>query len=122
MPQKASFSQVDLRVLFFIEFSLRLCRFPSREAAVAALERERVPVAPILTLNEAIAHPHLRERGTVRKVKDPYIGEFDIPGMPVKMSAWPAKTEVKAAMLGQDNEDVLSTTRTSCEGRYRNDE
>ncbi len=85
----------------------RLSRFPSREAAVAALERERVPVAPILTLNEAIAHPHLRERGTVRKVKDPYIGEFDIPGMPVKMSAWPAQTELKAALLGEDNENVL---------------
>ena len=85
----------------------RLSRFPSREAAVAALERERVPVAPILTLNEAIAHPHLRERGTVRKVKDPYIGEFDIPGMPVKMSAWPAQAELKAALLGEDNENVL---------------
>ena len=67
----------------------RLSRFPSREAAVEALERERVPVAPILTLKETVAHPHLRQRGTVRRVKDPYIGEFDIPGMPIRMS-WSA--------------------------------
>src|SRR5262249_53885691 len=29
--------------------------FPSRDAAVAALEAERVPCAPVLTLHEAIA-------------------------------------------------------------------
>jgi crotonobetainyl-CoA:carnitine CoA-transferase CaiB-like acyl-CoA transferase len=85
----------------------RLARFTSREAAVAALENERVPVAPILTLNEAMAHPHLRQRGTVRKVKDAYLGEFDIPGMPVKLSAWPPRQEIKAPLLGQDNEGVL---------------
>ncbi len=85
----------------------RLSRFSSREEAVEALERERVPVAPILTLKETVAHPHLRQRGTVRKVKDPYIGEFDIPGMPVKMSAWPPQSDLKAPLLGQDNEDVL---------------
>ena len=54
--------------------------FASRDAAVAALEAERVPCAPVLSLHEAMAHPHLRERGTVRRVNDPEIGEFDIPG------------------------------------------
>ncbi len=85
----------------------KLSRFASREAAVAALERERVPVAPILSLNEAMAHPHLRQRGTVRTVSDPFIGEFDIPGMPVKLSAWPPRAELKAPLLGEDNESVL---------------
>jgi CoA:oxalate CoA-transferase len=85
----------------------RLARFPSREAAVAALERERVPVAPILNLNEAMAHPHLRRRGTVRTVNDPFLGEFDIPGMPVKLSAWPARESLKAPLLGEDNDAVL---------------
>jgi CoA:oxalate CoA-transferase len=85
----------------------RLARFPTREAAVEALEKEHVPVAPILALNEAMAHPHLRQRGTVRHVRDPYIGEFDIPGMPVKLSAWPPRQEIKAPLLGANNEDVL---------------
>src|SRR6516162_2877229 len=57
-----------------------LSRFASREAAMAALEAERVPCAPVFTLHEAMAHPHLRERGTVRRVADAAIGEFDIPG------------------------------------------
>ena len=46
-----------------------LAQFPSREAAIKALEAGRIPCAPVLTLHEAIAHPHLRERGTVRRAK-----------------------------------------------------
>jgi len=85
----------------------RLSRFPTRDAAVAALEAAHVPCAPILTVNEAVAHPHLRQRGTVRRVRDPFIGEFDIPGMPVKLSRWAPKENLTAPLLGQDNEAVL---------------
>ncbi len=44
-----------------------LAHFEKREQAIAALEVERVPCAPVLTLHETIAHPHLRQRGTVRR-------------------------------------------------------
>ncbi len=81
--------------------------FASREEALAALEAERVPCAPVLTLQEAIAHPHLRERGTVRRVRDPEIGEFDIPGLAAKFSRWPGPNEIKADRLGEHNEEVL---------------
>ena len=81
--------------------------FPRRDAAIAALEAARIPCAPVLTLHEAIAHPHLRERGTVRHVKDRLIGEFDIPGMPAKFSAWPDRTDLHADLLGEHNEQVL---------------
>jgi CoA:oxalate CoA-transferase len=81
--------------------------FTSREEALAALEAERVPCAPVLTLHEAMAHPHLRERGTVRRVHDPEIGEFDIPGLAAKFSRWPAPEEIKADRLGEHNEEVL---------------
>ena len=81
--------------------------FPSRDAAVAALEAERVPCAPVLTLHEAIAHPHLRQRGTVRRVRDEWIGEFDLPGLPVKFSRWVDRREIAADRLGEHNEEVL---------------
>jgi CoA:oxalate CoA-transferase len=81
--------------------------FPSRDAAVAALEAERVPCAPVLTLHEAMAHPHLRERGTVRQVRDATIGEFDIPGLPAKFSRWCAPNDLSADRLGEHNETVL---------------
>jgi CoA:oxalate CoA-transferase len=81
--------------------------FASREEALAALETERVPCAPVLTLHEAMAHPHLRARGTVRRVRDPAIGEFDIPGLAAKFSRWPGPEEIKADHLGEHNEEVL---------------
>ena len=81
--------------------------FSSRDAAVAALEAERVPCAPVLTLHEAMAHPHLRQRGTVRRVRDDSIGEFDIPGLPVKFSRWVDRSEIVADRLGEQNEKVL---------------
>ncbi|RZL95442.1 MAG: CoA transferase [Variovorax sp.] len=84
-----------------------LAGFPSRAAAIATLEEHRIPVAPVLTLNEAMAHPHLRERGTVRRVHDPALGSFDVPGMPVKFSAWQVPHEVRADRLGEHNEALL---------------
>jgi CoA:oxalate CoA-transferase len=81
--------------------------FPSRDAAIAALEKERIPCAPVLTLNDAMAQPHLVERGTVRKVEDAEIGPFAIPGSPVRFSAWPDHAELKADRLGEHNEQIL---------------
>ena len=84
-----------------------LATFPDRVAAIEALEQERIPCAPVLTLNEAVVHPHLVQRGSVREVTDPQIGTFKIPGMPAKFSSWPDRTDLHADMLGEHNEDIL---------------
>ncbi len=80
---------------------------PTRDAAIAALDKERVPCAPVLTVNEAVNHPHLNERKTVRWVEDPQLGKVAIPAVPVKFSAWPDRTDLRSARLGEDNERVL---------------
>lgn len=84
-----------------------LATLPDRGAAIRILEEHRVPVAPVLTLNQAMEQPHLRERKTVRGVENEQIGAFDIPGMPVKFSAWPDADELHADMLGEHNDYVL---------------
>lgn len=84
-----------------------LARMGTREQAMAALDARRIPCAPVLTLNEAMAHPHLRDRGTVRTVRDEAIGEFEIPGFPTRFSAWQPPRGLRAAALGEDNEEVL---------------
>jgi CoA:oxalate CoA-transferase len=81
--------------------------FPDRDSAVAALDKERVPCGPVLSLEEAVDHPHLRERKTVRTATDPRLGKFDLPSMPVKFSDWPDRTDLKASLVGQDNEAIL---------------
>ena len=87
-----------------------LARFPTRDEAIARLDEKRIPVAPVLTLNDAMAHPHMREQGTVRRVHDRTLGEFDIPGMPVRFSAWTPPTGLRADLLGEHNEEVLKET------------
>ena len=46
---------------------------PSDEAAIQILEEHRVPTAPVLSVPQAMNHPHLRQRGTVITVKDPFM-------------------------------------------------
>jgi crotonobetainyl-CoA:carnitine CoA-transferase CaiB-like acyl-CoA transferase len=84
-----------------------LTTFPDLEATVAALESARVPTAPVLTVAQAVQHPHLRERRTVRRVPDRSFGELDIPGFPLRFSAFPAELELHAPYLGEHNREVL---------------
>jgi crotonobetainyl-CoA:carnitine CoA-transferase CaiB-like acyl-CoA transferase len=85
-----------------------LATMPSDEAAVAALRIARVPVAPILSVREAMEHPHLVARGTVRSVSDPILGDFKIPGFPLRFSGFPQELEFDAPLLGEHNARVLN--------------
>jgi len=82
--------------------------FPDRDSVIVALDKFRVPCAPVWSLEEAMASPHLRERKTIRRVSDPGLGGFDIPGFPVKFSDWAPRTDLKASRVGEDNEAVLN--------------
>jgi crotonobetainyl-CoA:carnitine CoA-transferase CaiB-like acyl-CoA transferase len=84
-----------------------LAAMPNDEASLEALRSKRVPVAPILSVREAMEHPHLIARGTVRTINDPILGEFKIPGFPLRFSGFPEEIEFDAPTLGQHNTSVL---------------
>ena len=84
-----------------------LAAMPSDDASVEKLRSHRVPVAPILSVREAMEHPHLITRGTVRTVNDPILGEFKIPGFPLRFSGYPEELEFDAPMLGEHNTSIL---------------
>jgi CoA:oxalate CoA-transferase len=96
---------------------------PDRDSALHELDAQRVPCAPVLKLEESMAQPHLRERKTVRRIKHDALGEFDLPGMPVKFSRWPGRTDLKASRVGADNaailSEVLGMTAAEIEELYR---
>jgi crotonobetainyl-CoA:carnitine CoA-transferase CaiB-like acyl-CoA transferase len=77
-------------------------------AAMAAMKEYRVPHAPVLSVAEAVSHPHLRERGTVRTVHDRILGDFDVPGFALRFSDYPSRLDLEAPLLGEHNEDILS--------------
>jgi CoA:oxalate CoA-transferase len=80
---------------------------PSDEEALRILEQHHIPAGPILSVEEAMANHHLRERGTVRTISDPVLGEFSVPGFPMKFSQTPAIEDLPAPFLGQHNGEVL---------------
>jgi crotonobetainyl-CoA:carnitine CoA-transferase CaiB-like acyl-CoA transferase len=61
----------------------------------------------VLSAEEAINHPHLRQRGTVTRTHDQKLGEIDLPGFPLKFSAFPENLELEAPTLGQHNREIL---------------
>ena len=79
----------------------------SDEEALSILTEYRVPHAPVLTVPQAMAHPHLRERGTVRTVHDRFLGDFDVPGFPLRFSKFPGQLALDAPTLGEHNESIL---------------
>jgi crotonobetainyl-CoA:carnitine CoA-transferase CaiB-like acyl-CoA transferase len=84
-----------------------LAAMPDDESSIEVLRRARVPVAPILSVREAMEHPHLVARGTVRSISDPILGEFKIPGFPLRFSSFPQELEFDAPLLGEHNTAVL---------------
>ena len=80
----------------------------SDDEAVRLLQDARLPVAPVLTIEQAVNHPHLRYRRTVRTIVDREFGELDIPGMPLKFSAFPDELPLETPSLGEHNEEILS--------------
>jgi len=81
--------------------------FESDEEIINILESARVPCAPVLAPYEAIGHPYFESRGAVKKVDDPFLGEFYIPGDPLHFSDFPEPLELEAPTLGQHNERIL---------------
>ena len=78
------------------------------ESIIKALERERVPCAPVLDIAEVVSHPHLLQRGTIRTIEDPKLGKVTMPGMPLRFSSFKHNQELEAAFLGEHNHFVLN--------------
>ena len=81
---------------------------PSDDAALETLKAHHVPVAPILSVPEALQHPHLRQRGTVRTVHDRLLGDLEVPGFALRFSDFPAPLELQAPLLGEHNAEILT--------------
>jgi crotonobetainyl-CoA:carnitine CoA-transferase CaiB-like acyl-CoA transferase len=67
-----------------------------------------IPNAPILSIEQAVNHPHHRARGTVRTIEDRFLGTFEVPGFPLRFSAYPDRLPLNAPVLGENNTEILS--------------
>lgn len=79
----------------------------NRDDALKLLEDMHIPVAPVLSVPEAMAHPHLIEREVVRTIHDRGYGDLKIPGIPLRFSEFPAPLDLQAPYLGEHNREVF---------------
>ncbi len=79
----------------------------SDAATIALLGERHIPVAPVLSIQQTMNHPHMRGRGTVRTVTDRGAGTFDMPGMPLRFSEFNNDLDLQAPYLGEHNAAVL---------------
>ena len=80
---------------------------PDDDKSVEAMRAARIPMAPIRSLEEAMNHPHLRERGTVADVHDRVLGDIKVPGFPIRFSGFPHPANQQAPLLGEHNDLIL---------------
>jgi succinyl-CoA:(S)-malate CoA-transferase subunit B len=79
------------------------------------LDAAEVPNAPISSIADIVAEPHVQARGTLQTVDDPEIGPVLMPAPVPRLSATPATIQRPAPRLGEHNAEVygalgLSTT------------
>jgi len=79
----------------------------SDEEAIKRLDENRVPNAPVLSVEQAARHPQLRARRTIRKIQDRILGEFEVPGFPLRFSEFPETLTLEAPFLGEHNTEIL---------------
>jgi CoA:oxalate CoA-transferase len=81
---------------------------PGDDEIFRLFDEHRVPYAPVLTIEQAMAHPHLRDNEIVRTVNDRFLGEFDVPGFPLRFSECQRHPQLNAPTLGEHNRSILS--------------
>ena len=74
----------------------------------ALLEANDVPNAPVLSVKEALEHPHTKERDMVVTADHKTLGEMPLVGRPVKFPGSPQRDIVAPPTLGQHTAELLS--------------
>ena len=76
---------------------------------VAALNQANVPCAPVQTIDQVFAAPQVLHRNMLVEVDHPTAGKVRMAGIPVKFSATPPSVRLPPPLLGEHNDDVLSS-------------
>ena len=79
------------------------------DEVVKRLVEARVAVAPVLTVNNVVTHPQIIAREMVTEVDHSKIGKIKMPAFPIKFSETPGRVEMPGPLLGQHNEEILSS-------------
>jgi len=68
-----------------------------------------VPVAPVLAPEDVVNDPHVLARNMIVELEHPEAGKIKMPNFPLKFSEELARVERPAPILGQHNEELLTS-------------
>jgi crotonobetainyl-CoA:carnitine CoA-transferase CaiB-like acyl-CoA transferase len=71
-------------------------------------QARRIPFAPVSTMGDLLASPHLKARGFFATVDDGSGGSVVMPGAPYVHAATPWRIRKRAPRLGEDTDTVLA--------------
>ena len=74
---------------------------------VEVLERYDVPHAPILTVTQALEHPHSVARGMVEEVGHPLAGDLKLVGRPIKFVGAQQPPLERPPLFGEHSREIL---------------
>lgn len=78
-----------------------------KQALFDTLIKERVPCAPVRTLDEVIDDPHLHARRMLERIDHPDFGAITVPRSPLRFAGSPLPELKPSAPLGSHNEAVF---------------
>lgn len=79
----------------------------SRDEVVACLRSAKVPAAAVRELGEVVEDAHLHERGALRHVDHPQLGDVVLPHSPLRFRGSPLAPLTPSPVLGADTAEVL---------------
>lgn len=71
------------------------------------MEKAGIPCGPVLDMQEAMDHPHIKAREMIVEIEHPTMGNIKVQGVPIKLSKTPGGVDTPAPLLGQHNSEVL---------------
>ena len=74
---------------------------------VARIESAHAVVAPIRSIAEIVADPHIAARGSIVTVEDPTLGPLRMQNVVGKFSRTPGKVRTTAPACGEHNAEIL---------------
>jgi len=84
------------------------CREQSVMELYEAAQQRRIPFAPVSTVGDLLASPHLAARGFFATLEIPTAGSVRVPGAPYRFSETPWRLRRPAPRLGQHTAEVLA--------------
>ena len=84
------------------------CSEQSVDELYHAAQERRVPFAPVSTMGDLLASPHLKARGFFATIDHPVAGPVTMPGAPYHMRATPWELRRPAPTLGQHTDEILA--------------